>query len=995
MIGQTVSHYYVIEQLGEGGMGVVYLAEDTHLGRRVAIKFLTSTDRHYRARFLREARAVSTLSHAHIAAVFDYGETSEGQPYIVMELVKGKTVSQLLQQEGLTIGQTVELIASVADALAEAHHHGIVHRDIKPSNVVINERGQVKVLDFGLAKQLVEEASLSVDPEARTLYSTRTRSDVIVGTPLYLSPEQASGKKVDGRSDLFSLGALLYECLTGRSAFSGDTLLEIGAQVIHVDPPPPSRINNQISRELDRITMKALEKKIDNRYQSAEEMLADLRNVQKTLGSEGRRTLATVVASPTPAGQVARASALATITQTLRRPRLSLASFIAAIGLTGLVIWAVVHFWRPALHKPTAAAQVWYAKGTEALENGANYQASKSLQQAISEDDQFALAHARLAEAWAELDYTERAKDEMLRVHALVPDRSNLPSLEALRLDAIAATVARELTTAVNAYGEIVKTDPTTAQNYIDLGRAYEKNDQIDKAIENYRKALDLNTNYPTAYLRTGVAYSRKQDTASAIGAFDKAETLYKALSNVEALAEVCRLRGNLLRVTSKYEGARGQFQQSLDMARAVGNDSQQIQALIALGYLSSIEGKTSQAQNYAKQAIEFSQERHLENLTTDGLLELGNSFKARGDYEQAEKYFKQAIEFAQSNKGRLTEAKGKINLGGLYVQQLRTDEGLVLVQEALTFFQQGNYKTEVSICLTTIARADRQKGEYDAAHSALDQKLELARQGSDQRQIALSQGEIGAVFIEQERYPEALKQYNQALVINRSIGNLINTAYSQHNRGDILWRLGQYEDARQALAEALKIAEAGGYKQLLPEIERTYAQMDLSQRNFPQAKSRAEHAVAMAGLTYKNVSIEAKYTLGLALAFSGSTQQGKTLCEEAVTMANTAGDTGLLSRAMLAKAEVSLIQGDAQTALAEAKQVQSRVAKANQKESEWRAWLIAALASRRLADQATAQTQMASAKEVLAQLEKTLGPETFRIYKTRLDIQYYTKQLD
>src|SRR5882762_3221955 len=278
MIGQTISHYHVIEKLGEGGMGVVYLAEDTHLGRRVAIKFLTSSDRHYRARFLREARAVSSLSHAHIAGIFDYGETAEGQPYIVMELIKGKMISELLREGGLTLGQTVEIIASVADALAEAHHQGIVHRDIKPSNVVVNERGQVKVLDFGLAKQLFEEASLSVDSEARTLFSTRTRSDVIVGTPLYLSPEQASGKKVDGRSDLFSLGALLYECLTGQSAFSGETLLEIGAQVIHVNPSPPSKINHTVPRELDRITMKALEKSVETRYQNADELLKDLHN---------------------------------------------------------------------------------------------------------------------------------------------------------------------------------------------------------------------------------------------------------------------------------------------------------------------------------------------------------------------------------------------------------------------------------------------------------------------------------------------------------------------------------------------------------------------------------------------------------------------------------------------------------------------------------------------------------------------------------------------
>jgi len=243
-------------------MGVVYLAEDTHLGRRVAIKFLTSSDRHYRARFLREARAVSALSHANIAAVFDYGEIEGQRPYIVMELVKGMTISDLLHNGGLTLVQSVEIAAAVAQALSEAHHHGIVHRDIKPSNVVVNERGHVKVLDFGLVKQLFAEQSTGADPNAQTLLSARTRSDVIVGTPLYLSPEQAAGKPVDGRSDLFSLGAMLYECITGHSAFSGSSVLEIGAQVIHVNPPPPSSINSNVPPALDRITMKALEKSV-------------------------------------------------------------------------------------------------------------------------------------------------------------------------------------------------------------------------------------------------------------------------------------------------------------------------------------------------------------------------------------------------------------------------------------------------------------------------------------------------------------------------------------------------------------------------------------------------------------------------------------------------------------------------------------------------------------------------------------------------------------
>src|SRR5947209_5446324 len=503
-------------------MGAVYLAEDTHLGRRVAVKFLTSDAHHYRARFLREARAVSTLTHANIAAVFDYGETPDRQPYIVMELVKGSNVSELLRAGGLTLAQAVDVAAGVAEALAEAHHHGIVHRDIKPSNVIVNERGTVKVLDFGLVKQL-GDAPISIgDSEAQTLYATRTRSDVIVGTPLYLSPEQASGRPVDGRSDLFSLGALLYECITGQSAFSGSSVLEIGAQVIHVNPPPPSTINPAIPSDLDRIVMKALEKKVEARYQSAELMLKDLRRVLSTLSTDGERTRmlsdrSTLHSLRLPTG------ALNTLTQSLRRPRLSLATFAVAIVVSGFAIWAAIHWWPRPVHKPSAVAKDWYDKGTDALRNGAYYQASKELEQAIAADDKFALAHARLAEAWTELDYTDKAKDELLRVSSLVPDRTALPRLDALYLEAITASSSGDYPGAIKWYGEIAGLSPDDPQVYVDLGRAYEKNNQTDKALENYIKATNLNSQYPTAYLRAGIGHTRKQDAASASADFDKA----------------------------------------------------------------------------------------------------------------------------------------------------------------------------------------------------------------------------------------------------------------------------------------------------------------------------------------------------------------------------------------------------------------------------------------------------------------------------------------
>src|SRR5947207_764849 len=245
MIGQTVSHYRILESLGEGGMGTVYLAEDTHLGRRVAIKFpsLSSDSHDYRARFLREARAVSELSHPFIATLFDYGETDEGRPFLVMELARGRPLTEIMQKGELTLPRAVAIVIDVAMALVAAHARGVIHRDIKPSNIMVDDTGQVKVLDFGLAKQLNKDYPGSSEPEAQTLLSTETQSGVVLGTPAYLSPEQATAEAVDERSDLFSLGTLLYEAITGHTPFEGRSFIEIAANVIHVEPGAPSRLN--------------------------------------------------------------------------------------------------------------------------------------------------------------------------------------------------------------------------------------------------------------------------------------------------------------------------------------------------------------------------------------------------------------------------------------------------------------------------------------------------------------------------------------------------------------------------------------------------------------------------------------------------------------------------------------------------------------------------------------------------------------------------------
>jgi len=283
MIGKTVGHYRITAKLGAGGMGEVFLAEDTRLERKAAIKFLPAelaADPERRQRFLKEARAASALNHPHVCIVHDVGETDEGLPFIAMEFIEGGSLDSVLKTRRLQIPQIVDLAVQVADALDAAHGCRIVHRDIKPANISLNERGQVKVLDFGLAKRLATE---SLDASGTTAEVQQTQEGTILGTPRYMSPEQALGKPLDHRSDLFSLGVVLYELTTGQLPFGGSNFAEILDKIVHAQPTAIARLNYDVPPELERITLKCLQKSPDRRYQSARELLVDLRSLAREL----------------------------------------------------------------------------------------------------------------------------------------------------------------------------------------------------------------------------------------------------------------------------------------------------------------------------------------------------------------------------------------------------------------------------------------------------------------------------------------------------------------------------------------------------------------------------------------------------------------------------------------------------------------------------------------------------------------------------------------
>ncbi|HLM55277.1 MAG TPA: protein kinase, partial [Pyrinomonadaceae bacterium] len=304
----SLGPYRVLEKLGAGGMGTVYLALDTRLGRRVALKLLPvhmASDEESVRRFEQEARAASALNHPNILTVHDIGEL-DGRRFIATEYVEGRDLRQRAAESPLSLTEALEVCAQAASALVKAHAAGIIHRDVKPENVMVDEEGHVKVLDFGIAKRFAPRRS--PDPEAPTSAQVNTESGVVLGTSTYMSPEQVRGLELDARTDVWSLGCVLYEMIAGRPPFGAHTYGDLVVAILHEEPPPLAGLRPGAPEELERIVRKALAKRREDRYQSARELQTDLRRLKSHLDFRQGAGVAHDLALAPPAAPHARAT---------------------------------------------------------------------------------------------------------------------------------------------------------------------------------------------------------------------------------------------------------------------------------------------------------------------------------------------------------------------------------------------------------------------------------------------------------------------------------------------------------------------------------------------------------------------------------------------------------------------------------------------------------------------------------------------------------------
>ncbi|HXS95503.1 MAG TPA: tetratricopeptide repeat protein [Candidatus Limnocylindrales bacterium] len=965
--GQEVcGRYRIVRFVDRGGMGEVYEAEDLELKSRIALKTLlpaAAGDSRMVARFKQEIQLARKISHPNVCRVFDLvrhpAEDGSGADtvFLTMEFLDGETLSARLRREKhISPEEALPLLSQMADALEAAHTAGIIHRDLKPSNVILVPQTagtRAVVTDFGLAR--------NVSPASD---STLSLTGQVMGTFDFMAPELLDGHAATYASDVYALGTVAYQMVTGQLPFAAETPMASAMRRSKGTAPSPRLVRPELDACWERALARALDPDPAARYASSREF------VQELSGES------------------------ASVTVTIRRwsPLRAIAAVVTLVLLVGAVF-----VWRTAIrgrNQPSPEGLKWYQAGTEALRDATYYRAARALERAVSVDPGFALGHARLAEAWNEIDDSDKANQEML---VALEDEANRPpqrKSDTLYVEAIHRTLAGDFPSAITKYNELGGSVPKSEkpQVLVDLGRALERNLQISRALEAYNEAARLDPQNAAAHLRAAILLGlRMRRLPEAEGEFAKAYSLYEALSNTEGQVEVLFQRGVLATTGKKFQDARADLEKAIQTAHVIATDYQEIAATLQLSSVTYQQGDAKRAEQMAAAAVEWARRVGKANLAARGLTDLALARFGRSDYLGAEATLREAIDLARRNRLHRNEARALLQLASIHLQQGDVKSALQEAEPALAYYRQAGFALETTQALTAVARAHRDLGQNDKARTEFEQLLTRAKATGETLQILTAEQGMASFFFQTDQWPQALEHYEKHSELARQVNDRAATGIGLVNRAKLLWRLGRYQDAEAVLQEAEGMLNVD--VRLPGLVEGVRAEMALSQGQYAAAQAHARKTIEMASAT-KTAKDTARCVDGLAKLRSGVLRNAARPCEQAVDAATTLGDQFSLLDYRLALAEIVASASDPQTALDAARQARVGSHGAGRKELEWRAWVVEARALRRSGDTAGAGEAAAKGAACLAELHSEWGDSVFASYSQRKDIQSYLREI-
>ncbi len=957
--GQLVlDRFKIVRLIGRGGMGDVYQADDLQLGP-VALKTIRAAianDPVALQRFKQEvvlARKISSPCVCRIHELFVLPQPASGAPtaFLSMELLDGKTLADRVRSAGaLPLSEARSIASQLCAALQAVHSAGVIHRDVKSNNIMLVTRqgtAQAVLMDLGLACHAAPQSPAD---------STVTAPGAVEGTSEYMAPEQFEGSHLTPAADIYALGVVLYEMTTGARPFQASTPLAAAVRRARRLPPATS-LRPDLPPQWDSVIARCLEFDPERRYQTAGEVAAALEDQPQP---------------PPPPKPAARGAS---------RFLLPVLAVLLAVAALAFFLWR-----HAASPPPPPDAQRRYDDGVSAIHEGSFLKATRLLTRALEIDPDFVLAHVRLAEAWAELDFTGKAQQELLLASNL-ESTHNLAGLAGQYLKAVRHSVTRQFDAAVQDYTVILNQLRSADKPYglVDLGRAREKTNRLTEAEQNYGQAVKLAPEDPAPLIRLAVIEVKSGENDQAETHFRRAETLYKSASDTEGLAEISFQRGVAAILKGDTDHAQAFLSQALHSAEDIDSKHLQIRCLTQLGANEYGAGDISKAIAIYKQAVDLANQHGLDIWATEGQIRAGIAYIDERQYDQANTLIQQGLSKARELQNPRLQALANVGLASVNSQRgLSPAEIAAPAQQALDFYKTSQYVGQSTSALILLVRALGDQSDFQKASPYASELLEIAPKTMNPAQISQAQEAVGGLYQKQQRYPEALA-YFQA-----SRKNAPFPALAAANYANALASLGRYSEARRLL-DSLTHNEKIQNAVLLAGIQ---AAALLNQNRFADAMRVAEAGLRKTSALTPVESIELRIDLGIAQAELGAAQQARQSCQLALAAAQRQSNPSNVAEASVCAARASLAAKSPAEARSLAESALQFFASSQQMSSEWQSLLILAKSCSKSGDASSAATYAKKALDIFNNLENNWGSTTYKLYLTRPDATQARREL-